>query len=294
MEEAAKDREGLPQDGMQRAAQNEARDEVRGKMENAAQGALPEGTPLAGELYRHFKGNLYQVIGTAYDAGTMEPMVVYWALGGQGRWFVRPLAEFLSPVDKAKDPDSTAKRRFERVEPEAVFGGGMPSGEKEAVFGGGASSGEKEPLFGRGASSGEKAPLFGGGASSGGEEPVFGGKAKFGVQNQLSGSVEMREIRKDTPGQGQAFTAKEDAPDWSNPEAEKVRPELLRFLDAETPGEKLAVLREIRGKLDEELMTNIELSIDLTPDERESLERRLSLVEKNLEKRVKYEGTRLR
>ena len=68
----------------------------------------------------------------------------------------------------------------------------------------------------------------------------------------------------------------------------------MRFLDAEKPKEKLLVLREIRGKIDEELMTSIELSIDLMPDEKESLERRLELVEKNLEKRVRYEGGRLR
>lgn len=87
---------------------------------------------------------------------------------------------------------------------------------------------------------------------------------------------------------------KEEKITWSNPEKDQVRPELMRFLDAEKPREKLLVLREIRGKIDEELMTSIELSIDLTPNEKEGLERRLELVEKNLEKRVRYEGGRLR
>ena len=40
--------------------------------------------------YRHFKGNLYEVIGLASHSETMEPMVVYRALyGEQGLW-VRP------------------------------------------------------------------------------------------------------------------------------------------------------------------------------------------------------------
>ena len=73
-----------------------------------------------------------------------------------------------------------------------------------------------------------------------------------------------------------------------------VREELLWFLDAETAGEKLAVLRKISKRMDEDLLTTIELSLDLMPDERESIERRLDLVERILEKRVKYEGGRLR
>jgi len=54
------------------------------------------------------------------------------------------------------------------------------------------------------------------------------------------------------------------------------------------------VLREIRMDLDAELITTMELSLDLLPDERESLERRIDLIERTLEKRVKFEGGRLR
>ena len=77
-------------------------------------------------------------------------------------------------------------------------------------------------------------------------------------------------------------------------ETSQIREELLLFLDAEDAGEKLAVLRAIRKKLDESLLTSIELSLDLIPDEKESPERRLDLIERTLEKRAKYEGSRLR
>ncbi len=50
--------------------------------------------------YRHFKGNLYEVIGIANHSETMEPMVVYRALyGEQGLW-VRPAAMWNEVVEK--------------------------------------------------------------------------------------------------------------------------------------------------------------------------------------------------
>lgn len=255
------------------------------QLEGEQPGQAHRALPKAGEFYRHFKGNLYQVIGVAHDAETLEPMVVYWALDGQGRWYVRALEEFLSPVDREKYPDSAAAYRFERVQPEGVLRGGQIAPLK-------AEEPDKDiPVRTPDARVQNDAAA---GVANGNVPPDTG--AGVMAQDMLTESIPMREIRKDTPLQEQPVlrAGAGTQPDWSNPEAEKVRPELLRFLDAETPGEKLAVLREIRGKLDEGLMTNIELSIDLMPDERESLERRLSLVEKNLEKRVRYEGTRLR
>ena len=50
--------------------------------------------------YRHFKGNLYEVIGIASHSETMEPMVVYRALYGEGGLWVRPAAMWNETVDK--------------------------------------------------------------------------------------------------------------------------------------------------------------------------------------------------
>ncbi len=49
-------------------------------------------------LYRHFKGGEYEVIGLALHSETLEVMVVYKALYGQGLTWVRPRSMFLETV----------------------------------------------------------------------------------------------------------------------------------------------------------------------------------------------------
>ena len=50
--------------------------------------------------YRHFKGNEYEVVGIARHSETMEPMVVYRALYGEGGLWVRPAAMWLEQVER--------------------------------------------------------------------------------------------------------------------------------------------------------------------------------------------------
>ena len=50
--------------------------------------------------YRHFKGKEYQVLGVASHSETLEPMVVYKALYGEGGLWVRPAAMWDEWVDR--------------------------------------------------------------------------------------------------------------------------------------------------------------------------------------------------
>ncbi len=58
--------------------------------------------------YRHFKGNEYEVLGVANHSETMEPMVVYRALYGEGGLWVRPLSMWLETVER----DGQVYQRF--------------------------------------------------------------------------------------------------------------------------------------------------------------------------------------
>lgn len=50
--------------------------------------------------WRHFKGNEYVVLGIAQHSETLEPMVVYRALYGDGGLWVRPAAMWLETVER--------------------------------------------------------------------------------------------------------------------------------------------------------------------------------------------------
>lgn len=69
-----------------------------------------------GRVYRHFKGKLYLVLDLAHHSETGEQYVVYKALYGDCKTYVRPYLMFASGVDREKYPDVKQTYRFELVE----------------------------------------------------------------------------------------------------------------------------------------------------------------------------------
>lgn len=50
--------------------------------------------------YRHFKGKEYEVIGMAHHSETLEDMVVYRQLYGDGSLWVRPAAMWNEEIER--------------------------------------------------------------------------------------------------------------------------------------------------------------------------------------------------
>ena len=62
--------------------------------------------------YRHFKGMEYEVIGIAKHSETLEPMVVYRALYGDGGLWVRPAEMWNEAVTR----DGKTQPRFTYID----------------------------------------------------------------------------------------------------------------------------------------------------------------------------------
>ncbi|MCX5922198.1 MAG: DUF1653 domain-containing protein [Candidatus Dependentiae bacterium] len=77
------------------------------------QGAMPE----TGQLYRHYKGNYYKIIGIGHHTETLQKVVMYQALydsedfGDHALW-ARPLGMFIGTVTI----DGKELLRFEKVQ----------------------------------------------------------------------------------------------------------------------------------------------------------------------------------
>lgn len=81
-----------------------------------------------GDIYRHFQGNLYQIVTVGKHAETLEEFVVYQALYGEFQVYIRDKKDFLKRLDNDKEPELQQRYRFEKIEK-----GELSAGKKSDV-----------------------------------------------------------------------------------------------------------------------------------------------------------------
>lgn len=70
------------------------------------------------KYYRHFKGNIYRLVGIAKDSETLEKKVVYQAMYGDGELWVRPYDMFFGKVER----DGKVMDRFSPISEKEALG----------------------------------------------------------------------------------------------------------------------------------------------------------------------------
>lgn len=68
-----------------------------------------------GDMYRHFKGNIYEILGVAVHTETLENLVIYASLKDSKVIWARPLSNFLDKVVDPNDLDNMIPR-FMKIE----------------------------------------------------------------------------------------------------------------------------------------------------------------------------------
>lgn len=231
--------------------------------------------PAPGDFYRHFKNRLYQITALAYDSETEAPLVVYQALYGDYRIWVRPLAEFLSEVDHQKYPEAQQKFRFERVIPRAETTAPRHASVQETGV-----QITNQGSAGIRNAAGQAAELRTAGQGVAGIRNAAGQAA--GLQTASgSAAAELTVVN----GTGR--------PSLPEPEEGEADPVLLEFLDTDNDEEKKAILTRNLKRVTQQDLDSIYASYGITGfggNERQQVE---GLI-RYLDTREHFEGGRLR
>lgn len=210
--------------------------------------------PKPQEMYRHFKGNLYQIRCLARHSETGEMMVVYQAMYDTFEIYVRPLAMFMEEVDHAKYPDVTQKYRFEllqdmeseeeeyRTQPPVMLESAIP---QESVI-------TKKPVIAR--------------------EPV---KTTTETKEAVSADVSGKDVQE------------------AESEEVNIDPLVMEFLEADTYEQRLHILSALHSRITDEMINTMAVAVDLEIKDGD-VEERYEELKNCLLTFEKYECNRLR
>ena len=192
--------------------------------------------PKPHEIYKHFKGNLYQVVTIAEHSETGEQLVIYQALYGDFKTYARPLAMFTGEVDRQRYPEVTQRFRFELQGTDAD----RQIRETEAA---------------------------------GVEHPVS--TQTTVTASQPAAAQETPIVAQNIAAQATATAAQTTIAPVSPAEDEEpaLDPLVLEFLDADSYEEKLNILAGLHHRITNEMITTMAISCDIEVNDGEPEER---------------------
>lgn len=210
--------------------------------------------PRPQEIYKHFKGNLYQVTAVAEHTETREQLVIYQALYGDFRIYARPLDMFVSRVDREKYPDVEQEFRFE------LQGSGAERQKVES---------EPEAAAGIAADAAERT-----------------GCPAESVQETAREAAPkaIREMRTEDRTEGAA---------GQPAGGEELDPFVLEFLDADSYEQRLNILAGLHHRITDEMITTMAIACDIEIDDGD-IEERYEALRTCLLTLERYECNRLR
>lgn len=216
--------------------------------------------PKPHEIYKHFKGNLYQIVAIAEHSETGEKLVIYQALYGDFKIYARPIEMFTGLVDKIKYPDVTQEFRFE------LQGADADRQRKEtAVQRKETATWQKEDS-----------------ALQAGTATQEAANVQNAVIIQKTASIQ------DTSPLQNSATGEEVSDEEPN-----LDPLVLEFLDADNYEERLNILAALHHRITDEMITTMAIACDIEVDNGDTEERYESL-KGCLLTLEKYECNRLR
>ncbi len=219
--------------------------------------------PKPGQIYRHFKGNLYRIVTLAEHSETGEALVIYQALYGEYKVYARPLSMFMERLDRNKYQDAAAEMRFtlqeELIAPVAA---------------------EMKPEADAGAA----------GLADAEEAGETGFKAAGApIPAQPAGSTENADIETaDAPEAAEGAEASAD-----DETGFSLDPLVIEFLDADTCEKRLNILSALRERITDDMINIMAISVGVEIKEGD-VERRYDELRSCLLTFGKYESNRLR
>lgn len=212
--------------------------------------------PKPHEIYKHFKGNLYQVVTIAEHSETGEQLVIYQALYGDFKTYARPLVMFTGEVDRQRYPEVTQRFRFELQGTDAD----RQIRETEAA---------------------------------GVEHPVSTQTTVTASQPAAAQATPI--VAQNIAAQATATAAQTTIAPVSPAEDEEpaLDPLVLEFLDADSYEEKLNILAGLHHRITNEMITTMAISCDIEVNDGEP-EERYEELENCLLTMEKFECNRLR